>query len=74
MQIAGVSYLMNSFALILAPSLAARLFPAILLPALVGEMSLALWLLVWGVNVEKWKSRASARSAPCATATIQEAT
>jgi hypothetical protein len=54
MQIAGLSYLTNSFALILAPAVANRLFPAILLPAFVGEASLCLWLLVKGVNVEKW--------------------
>lgn len=43
--LAGVSYLVNSFALLLAPSLAAMLFPAILLPALVAELALSLWLL-----------------------------
>lgn len=59
MQIAGLSYLANSFALILSPPLAARLFPAILLPAFVGEASLCLWLLAKGVNVSKWKARAS---------------
>ena len=64
MQIAGVSYLTNSFALILSPSLADRLFPAILLPALVGEASLCLWLLAKGVNVSKWKARASAKPDP----------
>jgi hypothetical protein len=58
MQIAGVCYLINSFALILAPSVANLLFPAILLPALVGEASLCLWLLVKGVNVQKWRARA----------------
>lgn len=56
MQIAGVCYLANSFALLLAPTFANRLFPAILLPAFVGEVSLCLWLLVKGVNVEKWKA------------------
>lgn len=60
MQIAGVSYLTNSFALILSPSLADRLFPTILLPALVGETSLCLWLLLKGVDVEKWQRRARA--------------
>ncbi|HEV2063969.1 MAG TPA: DUF4386 domain-containing protein, partial [Thermoanaerobaculia bacterium] len=45
MQLAGLCYLTNSFALILSPSLAHRLFPAILLPAFVGEASLCLWLL-----------------------------
>jgi uncharacterized protein DUF4386 len=54
MQIAGWCYLTNSFALLLAPNLANRLFPAILMPALVGEASLCLWLLVKGVDVEKW--------------------
>jgi len=43
--LAGVSYLINSFALLLSPSLAAILFPAVLLPAFVGELLLSLWLL-----------------------------
>ena len=60
MQIAGLCYLANSFALIVSPSLAAQLFPAILLPALVGEASLCLWLLAKGVNVPKWEEKASA--------------
>src|SRR5438128_9332633 len=60
MQIAGLSYLTNSFALILSPAFANRLFPAILVPAFIGEVSLCLWLLVKGVNVEKWEEKASA--------------
>ena len=54
MQIAGVCYLTNSFALILSPAVANRLFPAILVPAFIGEASLCLWLLVKGVKVGKW--------------------
>lgn len=54
MQIAGVCYVINSFALLLSPPLASRLFPAILMPALIAELSLALWLLVKGVRTEKW--------------------
>jgi hypothetical protein len=54
MQIAGLCYLVNSFTLILAPAVASRLFPAILLPAFVGEASLCLWLLVKGVNVQRF--------------------
>jgi len=54
-QIAGLCYLTDSFALILAPTLASRLFPAILLPAFVGEVSLCFWLLFKGVNVKRWK-------------------
>jgi hypothetical protein len=57
MQIAGLCYLTDSFALVLSPPLADRLFPVILLPALVGEASLCLWLLVKGVNVSRWRTR-----------------
>lgn len=60
MQIAGLCYLTNSFALILAPTFADRIFPAVLVPAFVGEASLCLWLLVKGVNVPKWQEKASA--------------
>jgi uncharacterized protein DUF4386 len=60
MQIAGVSYLVNSFALILAPPVANALFPAILLPAFVAESSLCLWLLVKGIDVARWRERAAA--------------
>jgi hypothetical protein len=54
MQLAGVCYLTNSFALILSPPLASRLFPFILLPPFVAELSLALWLLLKGVDLTKW--------------------
>lgn len=60
MPLAGASYLVNSFALILFPALASKLFPAIMLPAFVAELSLALWLLVKGVDVTKWAARARA--------------
>ena len=45
LMLAGISYLVNSFALLLSPPLAALLFPAVLLPALVAELALTLWLL-----------------------------
>jgi hypothetical protein len=59
MTIAGLCYLINSLALLLSPPLAGALFPWVLLPAFVGELSLALWLAVKGVNVPKWEERAS---------------
>lgn len=58
LQVAGVSYLVNSLALLLAPSLASALFPAVLLPALVGEAALCGWLLVKGVDSRAWAQRA----------------
>ena len=60
LAIAGLCYLINSFALILSPPVAGALFPWVLLPAFIGELSLALWLAVKGVNVPKWEERASA--------------
>jgi hypothetical protein len=54
MQIAGVCYVVNSFALLLSPPLSSRLFPAILIPSFIAELSLALWLVAKGVNEEKW--------------------
>lgn len=56
MQIAGVCYLVNSVALLLAPDLAARMFPAILMPCLIAELSFASWLLVKGVNLQQWQA------------------
>ena len=57
MQLAGVCYLVNSFVQLLFPALAPSLFPAILLPPFVAELSMALWLLARGVNVPKWHER-----------------
>ncbi len=60
MAIAGSSYLLDGFALILSPSFHAAIFPGTLVPAFVAESTFCLWLLVKGVNVEKWESRAAA--------------
>jgi hypothetical protein len=62
MQIAGACYLINSFALLLAPHLEARLFPAIMVPCLLAELSLALWLLIRGVDEAEWRKRAGMSS------------
>lgn len=49
--LAGVCYLANSFALLLWPPLASTLFPWVLLPAFVGELAFALWLLTGRIPV-----------------------
>jgi hypothetical protein len=59
LALAGGCYLVNSFALLLVPSLASALFPAILFPAFVGELALCLWLLVKGVDGDAWQQRCS---------------
>jgi Domain of unknown function (DUF4386) len=53
MAFAGLSYLANSTLSFIAPALEDQLMPYILLPAL-GELVLALWLLVRGVNMGWW--------------------
>jgi hypothetical protein len=58
MAIAGLSYLTNSFTLILAPAYAGTIFPILVL-ALIGELSLCLWLIVKGVDLPKWEKRAA---------------
>ena len=57
MLLAGLSYLTNSFALLLAPSVATLIFPGVLVPAFVGELSLCVWLIVKGVNMKQWEQR-----------------
>jgi len=57
MAIAGLSYLVNSFTLLLAPAYAGTIFPVLVL-ALIGELSLCLWLMVKGVDLLKWEKRA----------------
>jgi hypothetical protein len=49
---AGGCYLVNSLVFISAPGLSDVLVPWILLPCLVGELSLASWLAVKGVRTE----------------------
>jgi Domain of unknown function (DUF4386) len=47
-------YLAYGIADILSPAFAAHLVPYIQLPSLVGEGSFCLWLLIVGLNVERW--------------------
>lgn len=63
MQVAGVSYLIACFAALFAPALADLISPAILIPALIGESSYCLWLLLKGVNIQKWKETVSVAQA-----------
>lgn len=55
MALAGLGYLT-----LLAKPLANYLAPYNLFPAALGETSLMLWLLIVGVNVQRWNEKASA--------------
>ena len=51
--VAGVCYLLNSFILIVYPSLSDRV-AAVLLLSFLGELATALWLVIRGVRMSKW--------------------
>ncbi|WP_213804430.1 DUF4386 domain-containing protein [Granulicella sp. dw_53] len=53
----GVCYLINSFANFVAPAFAARFFSYLMVFGL-AEVLLCGWLLVRGVNVERWREQA----------------
>jgi len=52
--IPGISYMVSSFLLILAPAVGAKYYFLVAGPALIGELALSLWLLIKGVKMDKW--------------------
>ena len=52
----GSCFLITSFTNFVSPALGDRLAPVLLPIVLLGEGSLALWLLIKGVNVAQWRS------------------
>jgi hypothetical protein len=62
--VAGLCYLVNSVAVFLSPAIASMLFPAILAPAFIGELALALWLAIKGVDEGRWLTISSRYSLP----------
>jgi hypothetical protein len=54
MAIAGLCYVINSFALIIAPQFSNI---ALLLPCFIAELSLTLWFIFKGVNLTVWKQK-----------------
>lgn len=61
MILAGLCYITNSFALIISPGLAQKLFPLILAPSFIGELAFTFWLIVKGPNLEKWREKQNLR-------------
>jgi hypothetical protein len=55
----ALCYLAYGVADILSPAFAAHLVPYVQLPSLAGEGSFCLWLLIVGLNVQRWKQYAS---------------
>lgn len=64
MMLAGFCYFADSVLRIVAPQAAAMLFPWLLLPGFLAELSLALWLTIRGVRPLETGSPAAASSPP----------
>jgi hypothetical protein len=58
--VASFGYLIESFGSFLAPHYQEIFAWIVAVPATIAELSLCLWLLIKGVNVRKWESRAPA--------------
>ncbi len=55
LQVAGACYLVCNLLLLLSPTLNHALFPYLMLPCFIAELSYALWLTFKGVEEGKWK-------------------
>jgi Domain of unknown function (DUF4386) len=66
-EIAGVGYISNGFAQILFPNVAGIVFIAIIVPVFVGETTVSLWLLIKGVDTDKWNASSAAARRPLTT-------
>jgi hypothetical protein len=53
----AIGYFANSGAVFLLPEYADVLAPVVVVTALIGELPLTLWLLIKGVDVERWRER-----------------
>src|SRR6185369_881481 len=62
MMLSGLCYLAYCSLAFIAPLIAAQLLPTILLPGIIGEGALTLWLLWRGVDADRWRQLAQARS------------
>ena len=54
MALCGACYISNAFIAFVAPALASALFPWLLLPCFVAELSFALWLALRAVDAARW--------------------
>ncbi len=55
----GVGWITFSLISLLAPALLTVVRPFVMAPGAIGEITLSLWLLIKGVNVQRWNEAAS---------------
>jgi hypothetical protein len=63
MAFGGLGWFTLGLLSLLSPALGRSLFPYLMLPGVVAETALSLWLLAMGVDAERWKARASVAGA-----------
>ncbi|HJP86095.1 MAG TPA: DUF4386 domain-containing protein [Gemmatimonadaceae bacterium] len=66
--VGGSFYVISSLTYLISPALGSVLSPIVIPVAFLGEGSTTLWLLLKGVNVEKWRQLAASTSAGLAAA------
>lgn len=59
MTLTGVCYIANTLVRFLEPGLGPTLYPWLLLPAFATEIGFSLWLLLRGVDKERWRMQAA---------------
>lgn len=62
--IGGVCYALNSYILFVVPDLQDHLFPFILMPSLIAELSISIYMIVFGFDVKVWRNRIGAFATP----------
>lgn len=63
LMLTGIAYVVNFLTNLLAPALSHALFPVVGVAGFGGEGAMTLWLLIVGVNAEKWKIAAGVKPA-----------
>jgi hypothetical protein len=71
MMLSGACYLVYCLLAFLAPAVAQLLFPTILLPGIIGEGALTVWLLAKGVDATRWHAQERADLHPPQAASVR---
>lgn len=70
MVVSALGYLADSFTGFLIPQYSDTLATIVVVTALIGELPLTLWLLIKGVNVQRWRQRTLASPTPVRPAPV----
>jgi hypothetical protein len=68
--VSGLGYFANSLAVFLVPDLTDVMATAVIIAALIGELPLTLWLLIKGVNADRWQDRSMSTTTVAAPGSV----